>query len=156
MGRSLKTSTKSSLKNPRFLNFLSFSSVLKHHQEKTVAHSLIMVKMYQVGIVTSDFPGSYTMVSKPPRGPAKTTNWRVMSLALKRYHHLFSELTQLRSLPPTINHNFPDDKEGNAEQQLGWNKLLQNVLQTHSGHHGTDIQLYFGNLFSNLCRENGS
>ena len=48
-----------------------------------------MVKMYQVGIVTSDFPGSYTMVSKPPRGPAKTTNWRVMSLALKRYHHLF-------------------------------------------------------------------
>merc|ERR1719237_4770 len=31
----------------------------------------------EVGIVTSDFPGSFTQVSKPPRGPAKTTNWRM-------------------------------------------------------------------------------
>jgi len=29
----------------------------------------------EVGIVTSDFPGSFTQVSKPPRGPAKTTSW---------------------------------------------------------------------------------
>jgi len=31
----------------------------------------------EVGIVTSDFPGSFTMVSKPPRGPPKTTKWRM-------------------------------------------------------------------------------
>ena len=31
----------------------------------------------QVAIVTSDFPGSFTMVSRPAKGPALTFNWMV-------------------------------------------------------------------------------
>jgi len=31
----------------------------------------------EVAVVTSDFPGSFTMVSRPAKGPALTTNWMV-------------------------------------------------------------------------------
>ena len=31
----------------------------------------------QVAVVTSDFPGSFTMVSRPAKGPALTFNWMV-------------------------------------------------------------------------------
>ena len=49
------------------------------------------LKSYQVGIVTSDFAGSFTMVSKPPKGAPKITNWRVSGFA---QHHQQQSISQ--------------------------------------------------------------
>ena len=35
-----------------------------------------------MAVVTSDFPGSFTMVSKPAKGPAITTKWMVMKMMM--------------------------------------------------------------------------
>ena len=35
-----------------------------------------------MAVVTSDFPGSFTMVSKPAKGPAITTKWMVTKMMM--------------------------------------------------------------------------
>ena len=40
-------------------------------------------EILQVAVVTSDFPGSFTMVSRPAKGPALTFNWMVW----QHYNH---------------------------------------------------------------------
>ena len=37
---------------------------------------------FQMAVVTSDFPGSFTMVSKPAKGPAITTKWMVTKMMM--------------------------------------------------------------------------
>ena len=37
---------------------------------------------FQMAVVTSDFPGSFTMVSKPAKGPAITTKWMVTRMMM--------------------------------------------------------------------------
>ena len=82
--------------------------------------------------MTSDFPGSFTQVSKPPRGPAKTTNWRVNPDDIINVH----QCAAINYIHTTTKTTLLDDEERNGEHQHGWNELLQDVLQTHSRHHG--------------------
>ena len=42
-----------------------------------------IIYSFQMAVVTSDFPGSFTMVSKPAKGPAITTKWMVMKMMMR-------------------------------------------------------------------------